>query len=104
MSTEEEFADRMEIDIKTLHAWLNDGWIVPHRIKGKRVFRDVDEARAHLIHDLDELMGVNGEGIEVVLELIDQLNMLRRDFDKLLEALRATQGASGRPDRKYSAR
>jgi hypothetical protein len=62
-----------------------------------------------LIHDLGELMGVNDEGVEVVLELVDQLNMLRRDFDKLIEALKATQGAGdasdpAKPDRKYSVR
>jgi hypothetical protein len=38
MSTEEEFAGRMEIDIKTLHAWLEGGWIVPLRVEGNTSF------------------------------------------------------------------
>lgn len=89
MSSEEEFAARVHVDMNTLRVWLDEGWIVPGRIGGKVIFHDVDVARAALIRDLDDLMGVNHEGIGVVLRLVDQLHMLRRDFDMMVEALRA---------------
>ncbi|WP_378943197.1 MerR family transcriptional regulator [Mesorhizobium sp. ANAO-SY3R2] len=91
MSSEEEFAGRARIDITRLQVWLDEGWIVPSRIGGDAVFSEVDLARAALIRDLDVLMGVNDEGIGVILGLVDQLHMLRRDFDTMVEALKAAR-------------
>lgn len=88
MSKEEAFANRAGIGLETLHIWLDEGWIAPPVIDKERVFRDVDVARALLIQDLRELMGVNDEGIHVVLDLVDQLHMLRHEFDELIEKLR----------------
>lgn len=96
MSSEEEFVGLARVDVARLRVWLDEGWIVPSRIGGKVVFRDVDVARAALIRDLDVLMGVNDEGIGVILGLVDQLHMLRRDFDTMVEALKATGVASDR--------
>lgn len=91
MSSEDEFAGRARIDVTRLRIWLDEGWIVPARVGGIAVFRDVDLARAALIRDLDVLMGVNDEGIGVILGLVDQLHMLRRDFDVMVEALKAAR-------------
>lgn len=96
MSSEDEFAGRARIDVARLGIWLDEGWIVPTRVGGKMVFRDVDLARAALIRDLDVMMGVNDEGIGVILGLIDQLHMLRRDFDMMVEALKAARAQEER--------
>jgi len=61
----------------------------------KRNFFDVDLARAHLIHDLKRL-GVNDEGIPVVLDLVDQLHGLRRTLRDLLSAIHAQPQAMRR--------
>lgn len=95
MSSEEDFAVRARIDIARLRVWIDEGWIVPSRVGGQLVFRDVDVARAALIRDLDVMMGVNDEGIGVILALVDQLHMLRRDFDTVVEALKVTRAADG---------
>lgn len=42
-----------------------------------RQFSDADLARALLIHDLKVDLGVNDQGIAVILHLLDQLHGLR---------------------------
>ena len=49
-------------------------------------FFEIDVARAQLIRDLGEL-GVNDEGIPIVLDLIDQLHGLRRTLRDLLSTI-----------------
>ena len=49
-------------------------------------FSEIDVARAQLIRDLGEL-GVNDEGIPIVLDLIDQLHGLRRTLRDLLSTI-----------------
>jgi len=51
------------------------------------MFRDVDVARAELIADLTIEMGINDEGVDVVLDLLDQLHSLRFACNNLIEAL-----------------
>ena len=41
-------------------------------------FTDMDLARVNLIRDLKDKMGVNDEGLDVVLHLVDQMHALRR--------------------------
>ena len=53
----------------------------------------VDLARAQLIRDLREDLGVNDEGISVVLHLVDQMHGLRRSMRDLIDEMRA----GGRP-------
>ena len=50
-------------------------------------FSDTDVARAHLIRDLKGDLGVNDEGVDVILHLVDQLHGLRRAFEQLQDDL-----------------
>jgi chaperone modulatory protein CbpM len=52
-------------------------------------FTEADVARAELIHDLKRDLGVNDEGISVILDLIDQLHGMRRTLGGLLSAIQA---------------
>jgi chaperone modulatory protein CbpM len=72
-----EFVLQARIDAKVLSQWIAAGWLMPHRTETAQVFSEVDLARAHLVHDLQEL-GVNDEGIPIILDLIDQLHGVRR--------------------------
>jgi chaperone modulatory protein CbpM len=49
---------------------------------------DIDVARARLIRDLADI-GVNDEGIPVILNLVDQMHGLRRALHEVLSAVRA---------------
>jgi chaperone modulatory protein CbpM len=47
------------------------------------IFSDIDVARAHLIRDLKGDFGVNDEGVDIILHLVDQLHGLRRALGQL---------------------
>lgn len=63
------------------------GWLLPRDNGHARRFSEADLARARLIRDLKTDMGVNDEGITVVLDLVDQVHGLRRTLRELLAAI-----------------
>ena len=46
---------------------------------------EIDIARARLIHDLKNNIGVNDEAVPLILDLIDQLHGLRRAMRNLVK-------------------
>jgi chaperone modulatory protein CbpM len=56
-------------------------------LEGGRRFREADLARARLILDLTRRMGVNEAGVDVVMDLIDQLHGLRGTMRELVTAI-----------------
>ena len=71
-----EFLLAARLEAGALEAWIEEGWLAPRRNSGGERFSEVDLARAQLIRDLEEL-GVNDEGIAIILHLLDQLYGLR---------------------------
>ena len=90
-----EFIVQSRLGEQVLEAWVKAGWLLPRQVSSKRDFSDVDLARAQLIRDLESL-GVNDEGIPVILDLVDQMNGLRRTLRDLLSAIRAQPEAMQR--------
>jgi chaperone modulatory protein CbpM len=90
----QEFAQQARINVQTLDAWIEAGWLAPHRNDGMH-YSEVDLARAHLIEDLKDI-GINDEGVPVILDLVDQLHGLRRVLRELLSAVKAHQQEPGR--------
>ena len=88
MATEREFLERTHLDRGTLEVWIREAWICPEGATSQRSFTDMDLARANLIHDLKHNMGVNDEGLDVILHLIDQVHGLRRALAGALARLR----------------
>jgi chaperone modulatory protein CbpM len=78
------------IDGDTLEAWVAAGWLVPRQSSEGADYSEIDLARACLIADLHHL-GVNGEGIPIILDLIDQVHGLRRMARELLTHVKAGQ-------------
>jgi chaperone modulatory protein CbpM len=95
MISAQEFLVRARLDHRSLETWIAAGWLIPPQTDPEPVFSDVDLARAQLIRDLREDLGVNDEGISVVLHLIDQVHGLRWSMQELLAAMRAGQADSG---------
>jgi chaperone modulatory protein CbpM len=91
MLTVQEFLLRARVEHRSLEAWIAAGWLVPPQTEPELMFSDVDLARAQLIRDLHEDLGVNDEGISVVLHLIDQMHGLRRSMRDLLDELRKSE-------------
>ena len=87
-----EFLVRTSIRAETLELWVSAGWLLPERRDDRHSFTEVDVARAHLIQDLQKDLGVNEAGIDVILDLLDQLYGLRCT---LREVLTIAPGRSG---------
>jgi chaperone modulatory protein CbpM len=72
-----EFLISARLDAASLEAWVAAGWLTPRAEVCGPEFSEVDVARALLIHDLHR-MGVNDEGVPLILDLVDQMHGLRR--------------------------
>ena len=84
-----DFLLRARLDAASLEAWIEAGWLVPRRAGPEGVFSELDLARAWLIRDMRDSMGVNDEGIAVALGLLDQVHGLRQALWRLGSALHA---------------
>jgi len=88
-----EFLSRAQLQAEVLEAWVAAGWLMPpaqtSTEAGWPQFTEIDVARVRLIRDLQGDMGVNDEGVGVILGLIDQLHGLRRTLGDLLSAIHA---------------
>ena len=84
----QEFLLRARLERQLLQAWIEAGWLVPPQSDPDPMFSEVDLSRAQLIRDLREDLGVNDEGVSVILHLIDQMHGLRHSMRELLEELR----------------
>ena len=77
-----EFLLHAEISEQTFQTWATAGWI-----GAGPEMSEADLARAALIRDLTERLGVNAEGVEVALNLLDQVHGLRRALRQVSAAL-----------------
>ncbi|MGH6874914.1 MAG: chaperone modulator CbpM [Aestuariivirgaceae bacterium] len=74
-----------DIDPERLSAWIDAGWLCPDSEKAEPgSLSDADLARAQLICDLKDDLGVNDEGVEVILDLLDQIHGLRLVMREML--------------------
>lgn len=83
--TPAEFLLRAELDEATLEIWIADGWLVPVS-DVDQAYGDADLARVRLIRDLTRELGVNAEGVSVILHLIDQMHGLRSALGEYVRA------------------
>jgi chaperone modulatory protein CbpM len=82
-----EFLSQACLEAEVLEAWVAAGWLAPHSEGVEPQFTEIDVARVRLIKDLQGDVGVNDEGVGVILALIDQLHGMRRTLGDLLGAL-----------------
>jgi chaperone modulatory protein CbpM len=86
--TKQEFLTHAGLKVQTLELWLDQQWLIPDQASAEMTFSETDVARAHLIRDLKSDFGVNDEGVDVILHLVDQLHGLRGAFEQLHRNLR----------------
>ena len=84
-----EFLVLARIDPDAIDLWVDAGWLAPRGASGEWTFSEIDLARTRLIKDLTIDLGVNDEGVPIILSLIDQLHGLRRALGDLLSTLGA---------------
>jgi len=90
---EREFLARADLRPDRLQIWLETSSLVPSFREGVGHYCEIDLARAQLIRDLQHDLGINDEGIAVVLDLVDQVSGLRHVLQAVLRALRTQPDA-----------
>jgi chaperone modulatory protein CbpM len=83
-----EFLYRAQLDQETLDVWIEEEWLLPGGTAAELLFSEADLARAELILDLKRDLGVNDEGIGVILNLLDQIHSLRSVLAEVLQSVR----------------
>ena len=86
----QDFLTRSGLQVQTLEFWLEQRWLIPEETSAGMNFSDIDVARARLIQDLKSDFGVNDEGVDVVLHLMDKLHGLRRALAQLHKEIQRT--------------
>jgi chaperone modulatory protein CbpM len=84
-----ELLRRARLDRAALDAWVEVGWLLPGYDAQARSFSEIDLARACLIRDLQQDVGINDEAVDVILDLIDQIHGLRRGLRDVLFSIQA---------------
>jgi chaperone modulatory protein CbpM len=83
------FTSVLRIEVQVVERWVEAGWLAPAREGAALRFSEADVARARLIRDMADEMGVNAEGIAVALSLLDQVHGLRRALRRVSSCVAA---------------
>lgn len=88
---------RLHGRLTTVHVerWVARGLLRPSGTAEAWSFEQIDVARARLLTELIDEMGFDDESVETVVDLVDQVNTLRRQLDLLGHAI-AEQPAATR--------
>jgi chaperone modulatory protein CbpM len=88
---------RLHGRLTTVHVerWVARGLLRPSGTAESWSFEQIDVARARLLAELIDEMGFDDESVETVVDLVDQVNTLRRQLDLLGHAI-AEQPAATR--------
>lgn len=82
-------AERYDVHPQTLRMYEREGLLKPPRSKGNtRLYDEATLERLEAILALTRDMGVNLAGVEVVLNMREQMDELERDVDRLMEYVR----------------
>jgi chaperone modulatory protein CbpM len=77
------------VDRVELTQWIEAGWVSPERPEPDEPrFSDLDIARVCLICDLRHDLAVEEDTMPLVLSLLDQIYILRRQMNALTAAIR----------------
>src|SRR5919199_1005665 len=77
------------LEAEVLETWVAAGWISAREDDESQRFSEIDVARAQLVRELAQDMGVNDEGIGIILDLLDQIHGLRCALRDIVSAVNA---------------
>jgi MerR family transcriptional regulator, heat shock protein HspR len=82
-------AETYNVHPQTLRLWEREGLLQPNRSQGNTRLYDEDACRRlETILTLTRDLGVNLAGVEIIINLRDQLTELKRENENLSQALR----------------
>ena len=81
-------ATMLDIHPQTLRQYEREGLVEPSRTQGRmRLYSQLDIERMKLILRLTRQMGVNLAGVDIVLQLKEQIDEMQAEIDQLREEL-----------------
>lgn len=81
-------ATMLDIHPQTLRQYEREGLVEPSRTEGRmRLYSQRDIERMKLILRLTRQMGVNLAGVDIVLQLKEQIDAMEKEINQLREAL-----------------
>ncbi|DAB40773.1 MAG TPA: MerR family transcriptional regulator [Sulfurovum sp. UBA12169] len=81
-------ANMLEIHPQTLRQYEREGLVEPSRTGGRmRLYSQRDIDRMKLILRLTRQMGVNLAGVDIVLQLKEQIDQMQKEIDQLRKEL-----------------
>ncbi|WP_309498645.1 heat shock protein transcriptional repressor HspR [Sulfurovum sp.] len=84
-------ATMLEIHPQTLRQYEREGLVEPSRTQGRmRLYSQRDIERMKLILRLTRQMGVNLAGVDIVLQLKEQIDQMEEEINQLREELSKT--------------
>jgi chaperone modulatory protein CbpM len=92
-----DFLECAQLDRETLEVCIAEEWLLPSGTATEVAFSEMDLSRAKLIRDLKNDLGVNDEGVGVILNLLDQMHGLRRALAELLQSARERSAPADDP-------
>ncbi|MBK6314933.1 MAG: helix-turn-helix transcriptional regulator [Blastocatellia bacterium] len=79
---------------QTLRLYEREGLLKPSRSKGNtRLYTDEDLVRLETILSLTRDLGVNLAGVGIILDMLERMDQMQRDFEQILAALREHMAA-----------
>ena len=82
-------AEQFEIHPQTLRMYEREGLICPQRSAGNtRLYDDECLRRLEVILTLTRELGVNLAGVEVILNMREQMDDLRQEMDRLVQVVK----------------
>jgi len=79
-------AEMLKVHPQTLRVYEREGLVKPKRTsRNTRLYSDNDVERLKLILSLTDDLGVNLAGVEIILNLREKMERMRRDMQKFLE-------------------
>ena len=84
-------ATMLDIHPQTLRQYEREGLVEPSRTQGRmRLYSQRDIDRMKLILRLTRQMGVNLAGVDIILQLKEQIDQMQKEIDQLREELSKT--------------
>jgi MerR family transcriptional regulator, heat shock protein HspR len=96
-------AERYEIHPQTLRLYEREGLILPTRSVGNtRLYDDDTCKRLEFVLTLTRDLGVNLAGVEVVLNMKDQIDLLQAEVERLLALVERDAARRGAVPREHA--
>ena len=87
-------SEQFDIHPQTLRLYEREGLIKPSRsAKGTRYYTEEDIERLELILNLTRDLGVNLAGVEIVLNMIEKMKQMQREFETFIQYIRDNIGS-----------